>query len=349
MTKHHRKVLLIAPNWLGDAIMSLPLIGYLHRVRSLETCVMAPPATARVFLGLEEVATLSVMERSGRTRALAARARAIRTMNADGGVALPPSFSAALALFAGRVPHRLGFAGEGRSFLLGHALPATGLRGEHLSENYLRLGRAMVNRLGLEEGGDGGYPAIAVFDGERESMRRILRSHGVANGDYAVVAPGAIYGPTKHWPVDKYRALLAKLRDEITVVLAGGSAERGVCAALADGLSGVYSVAGGTSLGEFFALVERSRLLVGNDSGASHVAASLGVPVVTIFGSTSPQWTRPLGAGVRVVREPVHCSPCFLRRCPTALECYAGIGADRVLGEAVATLREPPAAIIGLA
>jgi heptosyltransferase-2 len=349
MKQRDYTVVLIAPNWLGDAVMCLPLLGYLHAVRGLKTIVVAPPSIARAFFGLDEVGELIVLGRSGRTRGLGARAKAIRTLNADGGMVLPPSFSAALTLFLGRVPQRFGFAGDGRSFLLQGALPSAGLREEHLSDNYMRLGKAMVARLGLDGALRGACPRVKVFEGEREALRRILRSHGVPSGDYAVVTPGATYGPTKHWPSQKYRALVDRLRADIPIVLAGTGAERAVCASLAHGLSGVYPLAGDTSLGEFFALVEKSRVVVANDSGASHVAASIGVPVVTIFGSTSPRWTRPLGSGVRVVSEPVHCSPCFRRECPTELECYEGIAPDRVFAEATAAIREQGAARVGLA
>lgn len=329
--------------------MCLPLVGYLHAVRGLRTRIVAPPYIARVFFGLEDVGELIVLGRGGLTRGLVRRARTMRKLGADGGLALPPSFSAALTLFLGGVPQRLGFAGDGRSFLLDAALPNANLRDEHVSENYLRLGRALVDRLGLDAGKTHGCPRIRVFDGERDSLRRILRSQGASDGDYAVVVPGATYGPTKHWPAEQYRTLVERLRRDIPVVVAGGSSERDVCASVAQGLSGVHNVAGATSLGEFFALIEKSRVVVANDSGASHVAASLGVPVIAIFGSTSPRWTRPLGSGVRVIREPVPCSPCFLSECPTELECYQGIAPDRVFAEAIGALRDRAAERIGLA
>lgn len=332
MTDRRRSLVVIAPNWLGDAVMSLPLVGYLAAVRGLTLRVIASPYTGRVFLGLDEVAELVVLSRSGRTRSLAARSATIRRLAADGGVVLPPSFSAALTLFLARVPHRVGFAHDGRSVLLNAALPSRDLRGEHLSQNYLRLGREVLSRLGLEDAVSSVSPRIKVFEHERESLAGVLGEGGVPRG-YVVVLPGAIYGPTKHWPADKYRTLVRQLSAEVPVVLAGGGAETDLCDGIAADLPGVFNLAGATSLGQLFALLEGSRVVVANDSGAPHAAAALGVPVVVIFGSTSAVWTRPLGGQVRVVREPVHCSPCFLAECPTQLECYQGIESDRVCAE----------------
>lgn len=334
MTDKRCSLVVIAPNWLGDAVMSLPLIGYLAAARGMSLRVVASPYAARVFLGLDEVAELIVLSRTGRTRGLVARGATIRRLAADGGVVLPPSFSSALTLFLSGVPNRIGFANDARGSLLSTALPGHDLRDEHLSQNYLRLGREVLSRLRIDDPGSTVSPRIKVFDHERESLAETLGGRGVSGG-YAVVLPGAIYGPTKHWPADKYRRLVESLSAEVPVVLAGGGREVGLCDEIARDLPDVFNLAGATSLGELFALLEGSRVVVANDSGAPHAAASLGTPVVVIFGSTSPVWTKPLGGRVRVVREPVHCSPCFLQECPTQLECYEGIKPDRVLAEAL--------------
>jgi heptosyltransferase-2 len=327
-----RNVLVVAPNWLGDAVMSLPLIGYLGGVRGLHLTVLSRPYTARIFWGLEYVDDLVVLPERGRIRGFLERSHTLGRIGLDGGVLLPPSFSSALALLAAGVRQRVGYSSDGRGLLLTVSLPGGRLREEHLSENYLRLGRKIVARLGLAEAQSFSSPVLQVFDHERDSVREVLRSCGAPVDDYAVVVPGATYGPTKSWPADRYRTLVKKLSRNVPVVLGGGQREREVCRSVGEGLSGVFNLAGSTSLGEFLAMLERARVLVANDSGASHVASSFGVPVVVIFGSTSPRWTRPIGEDVWIVREPVHCSPCFLRECPTRLECYGGISPQRVLG-----------------
>ena len=105
------------------------------------------------------------------------------------------------------------------------------------------------------------------------------------------------------------------------------------------GLAGVVNLAGQTNLGEFFALTEGARVVLANDSGAPHVAASLGVPVVVLFRSTSPEWTAPLGERVHVMQHKVHCNPCFRRTCPTQLECFNGIDPADVIARVRTAMR----------
>jgi heptosyltransferase-2 len=127
------------------------------------------------------------------------------------------------------------------------------------------------------------------------------------------------------------------------VVLGGGAAEQEVCAGIASGAGGIHDMSGETSLGEFFALVEAASVLVANDSGAAHVAGALATPAVIIFGSTSPRWTGPLGERIAIVRNPTLCSPCYLKQCPTNLECFAGIHPEQVVETALRLAGKNPA------
>ncbi|MDH3216027.1 MAG: lipopolysaccharide heptosyltransferase II [Candidatus Krumholzibacteria bacterium] len=345
MKSYQRSVLVVAPNWLGDAVMSLPLIGCLSAAPGLRLTVMAPPYTARVFSCLDEVGDLIVLPKTGPFRGLTRRSRTIRRIACDGGVLLPPSFSSALSLFVSGVRCRVGYAADGRGFLLSEPVPSTKLREEHLSENYLRLGRRLLARLELADVQAPVRPVLKVFAAERESVAKMLRSHGAPAVNYAVVVPGAAYGPTKSWPAEKYRRLATMLSKEVPVVLAGSPGDRALCDSISRDVTGVVNLAGLTSLGEFFALLATARVVVANDSGAPHVAGSLGVPTVVIFGSTSPRWTKPLGPHVVVVREHVHCSPCFLRECPTQLECYRGIEPGRVFDIALGSMNKAVEAV----
>jgi heptosyltransferase-2 len=159
------------------------------------------------------------------------------------------------------------------------------------------------------------------------------------------VVPGAAFGPAKAWPWERYRELCRGLGRDRPVVVAGSAGDHGVCDRVAGGLPGVVNLAGKTGLGEFIALVGGARAVVANDSGAPHVAAAMGVPVVVLFGSTSPAWTAPLGEAVEVLQHRVHCNPCFRRTCPTQLECFNGIEVQAVhdaVARAVARSGEKP-------
>jgi len=323
-------VALIAPNWLGDAVMSL---GALAELAGARVAVVAPSYVARVYRGLDPVAELVATRPRGRLARVAERARVLRALRPDAAVVLPPSFSSALSLRLAGVPTRVGLATDGRGALLTEARPDPG-RGAHLGATYRMLARAAVTRLGLGDAAAGApAPPMRVFEEDEREAGSLLKSHGVV-GDYAVVAPGATYGPAKTWPGDRFRALAASLARDVPVVLAGSARDAETCAAIAADQSGVFDASGRTSLGGFLALLARARVVVANDSGAPHCAAALATPTVVVFGSTAPEWTAPQGEWVEVVRHPVPCSPCFRRFCPTELECFAGVEVGEVLARA---------------
>jgi heptosyltransferase-2 len=242
-------------------------------------------------------------------------------------VVLPPSFSSAVPAWLAGVKRRIGFSSDGRRPLLTDTV-AVPPRTEHLSTSYARL----AQRLGGDAAQRHGVsPRVVVDDAERTRIDARLAAHKIARGNYALVVPGAAFGPAKSWPWERYRRACDAIARHVPVVLTGSKSDRATCDRIADGLAGVVNLAGETSLGEFFALVEGARVMVANDSGAPHVAASLDVPVVTLFGSTSPAWTAPQGPRVEIVQHQVHCNPCFRRTCPTQLECFNGIEPDEVV------------------
>ncbi len=349
MTGRPTNLLLVAPSWLGDAVMSLPLLGFLAGCQGVRVSVMCAGYTARVFWGLDEVDQLVVMSKSGWARRFWRRSRTLRAIGVDGGVLLPPSFSSALTLLLAGIPHRVGFRTDARGPLLTRGVSTRGERENHLSENYVGLGRELLEAMGIAAPSTPTVPSVRVTGADRARAASLLAKRLDAGGGYVVVVPGATFGPTKSWPREKYRDLVRSLAREVPVVLAGSRAERALCDWIADDASGVCNIAGETDLAELFGVLEGALTVVANDSGVPHAAASIGTPVVVIFGSTSPAWTRPLGDHVDVIREPVHCSPCFLRACPTELECYAAITPEMVRdrAERSVSLRSPAGGRVG--
>jgi heptosyltransferase-2 len=328
----------VAPNWLGDAVMCLPALRFLASSPGVSLSVLSGPYVARVFLNQPGVDDLWVDRPGGRPARIRARTRALRAAGCDAAVVFPPSFSSALPPLLAGVPKRIGFRADGRRIALTHA-PATPSRDVHLTRAYLGLAMAAIESAGLDAGAPAATARLHVSEGERDSIRRRLGPF--AREGYVVVVPGAAFGPAKSWPDERYRALCALLARETHVVLAGSAGDRAVCDRVAGGEPGVHSVAGDTSLGELFALMEGARVVVANDSGAPHAAAALDVPCIVLFGSTSPAWTAPAGDHVRVLQHKVHCNPCYRRTCPTQLECFNGIEVEEVIAAVRDALRAP--------
>lgn len=326
-----KRIAVVAPNWLGDAVMSLDAIGELAAAR---VSVLVSPYVARVYAGVAGVDEIIVDRPSGRIRRMLARARWLDATDPDAAVVLPPSFSAALTALLGGVSRRVGYRADVRDALLSDALPSGGLRDEHLSESYRRLARHALEAVGGDPGAGTTAPALHVDDRDREEAAAVLEAAGVPGKRYAVVVPGAAYGPAKTWPEERFDVLCAGLSHDLPVVLTGGAGDKALCMRIASAREHVFSVAGESSLGGFFAIVEGAAVVIANDSGAPHASASLGRPTITLFGSTSPEWTAPQGQRADVMRHPVHCSPCFRRTCPTQLECFNGISPERVLEKA---------------
>jgi heptosyltransferase-2 len=132
------------------------------------------------------------------------------------------------------------------------------------------------------------------------------RKFGVTS-PYAVLCPGAEYGPAKRWPY--FSELAAKI--PIQKVLLGSAKDLE-----ASGGIGGTNLIGQTTLDEAIDLIAGAHYVVSNDSGLMHVAAALGRPQVALFGSSSPEHTPPLSAAARVLWLKVECSPCFERECP---------------------------------
>lgn len=335
-----KSIAIIAPNWLGDAVMSLPLVGMMAASRDVTLTVIAPDSTARVYWNLDGVDELVVLPKRGPTRGIASRTRYLRQTRPDAVVLLPPSLSSAVAPWLADVPVRVGYRTDGRRTLLTDAVPAAPARDEHLTKNYLGLGHMALQRLGVRPPDAFDTPAVQVSAGDTAELHRILVAKRIPLR-YVVVAPGATYGPAKSWPWRRFRAVVQELAAETAVVLAGSAQEREMCERIAHAEGNVFNLSGETSLGQFLALLSGAAAVLANDSGSPHLAASMGRPVIVLFGSTSPAWTAPVGPSVDVVHHPVACSPCFRKTCPTELECFEGIGVEDVLERTKRAMTEP--------
>jgi heptosyltransferase-2 len=295
------RILVVAPNWIGDALMAQPLLARLKKERpGVKLDILAPEWVAPVARRMPQVD--DVITAAFRHGALhfGRRWRLGRSLRARGyreAIVLPNSWKAALVPFFAGIALRSGYVGESRYGLLNSQAPGGTL-----------VGALVEPRLSVD-------PAQIAATQARFGVQ----------GRYVALCPGAEYGPAKRWP---YFAELAARLDLPAVVL--GSKNDAPAAA---GLGG-KNLVGQTTLDEAMDLIAGAEAVVSNDSGLMHVAAALGRPLVALFGSSSPEKTPPLSARARVLWLKPECSPCFERECPLGhFRCMRELSVERVLEE----------------
>jgi heptosyltransferase-2 len=310
------------PNWLGDALMARPLFLALRAAHPrAEVLGAGPGALLDLLRGDATWQREAAIERRG-SGAAAGRAGAPPAGPFDVAVICPPSFSSALGAWRAGARRRVGFAGDARDLLLTDRVPRPDRGERHLSVDYLALGERL---------GAAAVPWRPLNVDPLSAAR--ARALGADGTPYAVLGPGAAYGPAKRWPLERFAAVGRSLADRgLGLLLAGVTEDRPLCERLRELAGGIGRVvAGETRLGEQAALCAGARVTVCNDSGLAHLAAATGSPAVTIFGSTSSAWSAPLGPRVRVVQRPPVCAPCFQRTCRIGYRCLEAVSARDVL------------------
>ena len=324
--------LIIAPQWIGDAVMTEPLLRRLH-ARGERLTVGALPWVAPVYRAMPQVA--EVIEFPFAHGGLQFKARRAIAKRIKGqfskAYVLPNSLKSALLPFLASIPERIGYLGETRVGLLTHRLKNPKNKPPMV---------AFYSALSGEADLDGDRPRLQM---DAAQVRATLSELDLQAGGYVVFAPGAEYGPAKRWPAAHFSALAAAL--DVPVVLLGSGKEAALCDEIAAPANVAYpgrcrNLAGKTSLPQALSLIAASRSTVSNDSGLMHVAAALGVPQVAIFGSSSPLHTPPLNDKATVLwlkndpayQPPLDCAPCFERTCPLGhTRCLNDISAEQVL------------------
>ncbi len=314
----NQRILIVAPSWVGDAILSEPLIALLRNpYEDPIVDVLAPPWCAPVYARIRGIGRVIESPFSHARFDWAGRKALARTLARNGytrALVLPNSWKSALVPWLAGIPHRTGYIGEGRWWLL---------------NDIRRLHPKALPRL-VER-----FAALAVLPGELVPMppapilvpdaanrAAVARALGLrTERKVAIVCPGAEYGPAKRWPPTHFADLAAKfLADGIEVWLVGSPNDKlaaaSVLAAAGEVAHQIRDLTGRTDLGTAIDVLSFASIVVSNDSGLMHAAAAVGVPLVALFGSSSPVYTPPMSATAKIAKIEIACSPCFERECP---------------------------------
>lgn len=330
-------VLVVAPNWIGDAIMAQPFLRLLaYRLPGARITALAPPHVAPVLDAMPEVERVIVEDfqhGSLQWGKRLATARRLRTQAFARAYVLPNSLKSALVPWLARIPLRIGYAGEARVGLLNRRLPNPP---EGARAPMVEFYAALAAERGLP------VPKLDAMGTDRprllldEAAVAIAKAKFVGGARLAIgFCPGAEYGPAKRWPT-RHFARLAELIVErhpnASIVCIGGTKDRAIADEIVAGSrADVLNLCGQTKLDEALALMKSMRAIVTNDSGLMHAAAALDVPLVALYGSTDPTHTPPHHRLARIERIDIACSPCFKRTCPLGhFRCMNDLAPERI-------------------
>jgi heptosyltransferase-2 len=325
---------IVAPQWIGDAVMTEPLLRRLQ-ARGERLTVGALPWVAPVYRAMPQVAEVIEFPFAHGGLQFKARRSLARQLEGRFDVAYvcPNSLKSALLPFLASIPKRVGYLGEARLGLLTHRLknPPKERRPPMV---------AFYSALSGDTDVATDRPALHL---DTTEVDQALVQMGLWRGTYYVFAPGAEYGPAKRWPAAHFAELACRL--DGPVVLLGSGKEFDLCNEIALPVNAeqpgkCLNLAGKTSLAHAFSAIAATKNIVSNDSGLMHVAAAFGVPQIAIFGSSSPRHTPPLNDKATVLwlkndpayQPPLDCAPCFERECPLGhTRCLVDITAANVL------------------
>ncbi len=315
-----QRILIRAPNHLGDCIMALPMINETREVfHSSSVTVLAPEHLAELFEqnpAVEDVLKIPSRYVHGLIGVVKIK-EIISPHGFDIGFILPPSFGAASAFKLASVKERIGYIADGRRLLLTRplALP-TPLNTEHRSRVYFDLLRR-ASGIDLE------YvpPKLFLNESDDHHAAELLAGFGISAGEgYVAIAFRAV-AESRRWGSEQYAKLAAYVveKHRLKVVLIGSDDDRRIGDEMTTVVEGdaVVNLAGKTSLRELAAVFSGARLFIGNDSGPAHLAASVGIPLVVLSGADDPAETSPISSRKRLIYlDHLDCISCVKNRCP---------------------------------
>ena len=347
MDEKPRKILVFLPNWVGDVVMASPM---LHALREHFGSDHITHLGRRIALDTAGGGNWSddVLEDCSSLRPkwlnFLRLVWQIRRGRYDLTVLLPNSFRTAFAARLGSAGRIIGYNRDCRGLLLSDSMNPPRDTGGKLTplsaiDYYLHLGQM----LGLRS--DSRKMSLAVEkDDDLAVGVMLLEAEVDESKPLVMINPGASFGTSKMWDLTRYAAVADELieRRGVQIVINAAPSERHIAAQVADAMQHrpVINFADrNNTIGTLKAMMRHCQLLITNDTGARHVGAALGISVVTLFGSTDPQWAKIDYELERIIRIDVRCSPCQRKTCnqppgPRYHQCMAGISTQMVLDAA---------------
>ena len=338
------RTLIVAPSWVGDAILAEPLVSLLREpYEEASVDVLAPPWCAPVYRRMRGIRRIVENPIADGRFDLATRRRIASELKRERyarAFVLPMSWKSALIPWLAGIPRRSGYRGEARYVLLNDLRRLDRKALPRLVDRFCALAGPPGTNVPMPPA-----PVLVPDAANRDAAIRALKLRGA--GPVAILCPGAEYGPAKRWPPTHFADLARRLLEAGARVWIVGSpndklAADAVIAAAGESAQRIRDLAGRTDLGTAIDLLSAASVVVSNDSGLMHAAAAVGAPVVALFGSSSPAYTPPMSPQARIARIEIECSPCFKRECPLGhFRCMRELSPELVYNLTRSTLPAP--------
>jgi heptosyltransferase-2 len=342
-----KRIVVRGTNWVGDAVMTIPALRELRRLFPEAQLTLATrPWAEALFRDADYLNEVLVYDRQG-LGTFFEQVQQWKKRRFDLAVLFQNAFEAALLPVLARVPYRIGYATEKRSFLLTHPLALPEWRSsKHEIFFYLNIVAALERVVdGKPRSVEDYQPDISLQIGRHDgsSAAAFLADRGVReNSAVVALCPGSINSRAKRWPAERFARLGDLLIDSgAQVLLMGSASELEVSNEVVSRMRNQPIVlTGSTTLAEAVGILGAADLLITNDTGPAHIAAALGRPTLVIFGPTNPLTTQPFSSKAEIIRQPPDCAPCMLRDCPIDHRCMTAISPEEVFSRAQTILAE---------
>lgn len=324
------KIIVRAPNWIGDSILALSAIDSLSKnFPKAQIWIAAKEWVKDLFTFHDFINGVIPLSVSNDFKSLKNSAKKIKKSHFNIGVLLTNSFSSAFLFYLAKIPQRWGYSRDGRGILL---TKGVALKKHKHSSHQVNYYLDLISGLGLKT-----YPpqiSLPLNQKEKEKAKETLRSLNITlKRPLIILSPGASYGPAKRWPVASYAKLANSLqeRKKADILIIGSQDEIKLAESIASFMDKIpVNLAGNTSLRLLAGLISHASLFITNDSGPMHIANALKIPITAIFGPTDPSLTGPFQEPATIIRKDVPCWPCSYRECPFDHRCMTSIDPEEV-------------------
>jgi len=356
------KILIIQPSWVGDAVMATPTLRAIRELYpNAHITYLMRRYVKPLYTGMPWADRL-ITYRTGKTDKKAGKglldlAMRLRSAKFDLSILLPNSFKSALLCKLADIPRVIGYERDARTFLITDKLLPTKDKGRFVPSPIIHYYLGIAKYLGAST--QDISMQLFVNDSEKREARDVLRRCGLdpdlhrpagrGGAPLVILNPGAQYGAAKCWLPENFAAVGDQLAAEFgaTVLLSGAPRERRIIDEVKKHMKHTpFDLsAAGITLAALKEIVNRCDLMITNDTGPRHIAAAFGVPVVTVFGPTHPEWTEIFFEKERKVQVKVFCGPCQKKKCPLDHRCMTRITPAMVMEKSIELLGRPVSAL----